>query len=72
MSKNYNENYSMPAITKILLRLRACVMCDKISLSLNPNRQENISFVREYRLDICRVKEILLAIAENEREAELH
>ncbi len=62
MTERYNEHYIQEEIDVILQKIKDCVNDNKYIISQNENREENIQFIREYRLDSSKQKEILLSI----------
>ena len=51
MTEQYNQNYTQEEIDVILQKIKDCVNDNKYTISQNENRQENIQFINEYRLD---------------------
>ena len=62
MTEQYNQNYTQEEIDVILQKIKDCVNDNRYTISQNENRQENIQFINEYRLDSSKQKHILLSI----------
>ncbi len=55
-------NFMPDDIKKYLEKFRRCVLEDRYTISLNPNRKENIDFIEDYKVNSKKEKEILLGI----------
>lgn len=62
MSEHYNRNYSKEEVEVILQKIKDCINANRYIISLNENRNENIQFINEYRLNTDKQKKILLSI----------
>lgn len=66
MAKTNNSSekkcYTESEIGAYLASFKALVMAGKYTISLNPNRQENLDFIRNYNIDTAKRKDILLAL----------
>lgn len=60
MNQYYNQNYTREQINDILKDIKDCIRSNRYSISMNINRQENINFIEEYRIDSRKQKDILL------------
>lgn len=78
-SKKYTD-FTPDDIKKYLDNLRKYVLGSKYIISRNENRQENIEFIEDYKIDTRKEKEILLSVqyddfcyaVGNEKEAFAH
>ena len=65
-SKNPNPqkfvNFSPDDIKHYLDMLRKCVLEGRYSIARNENRQENMNFIEDYKINSKREKEILLGL----------
>ena len=64
--EHYNQNYTKKEVEIILNNIKDCINNNRYIIAQNPNRKENIQFIREYRLDERRRKELLLSIEVND------
>ncbi|PKM79246.1 MAG: hypothetical protein CVU88_06780 [Firmicutes bacterium HGW-Firmicutes-13] len=55
-------NFTPDDIKKYLEKFRRCVLESRYTISLNPNRKENIDFIEDYKINSKKEKEILLGI----------
>ncbi len=55
-------NFTPDDIKKYLEKFRRCVLESRYTISLNQNRQENIDFIEDYKINSKKEKEILLGI----------
>ena len=55
-------NFSPDDIKTYLVKFRKCVLEGKYSISKNENRQENIDFIEEYKINTKKEREIFLGI----------
>jgi predicted DNA-binding protein YlxM (UPF0122 family) len=62
MSEHYNTDYSKEEVADVLQEIQECIRADRFTIALNENREENLSFVRDYNLRHIRRKQILLQI----------
>ena len=62
MNEFYNQDYTQEEIEVILEKIKECVRNDKFSIAQNENRQENVEFIEDYRLNASKQKEILISI----------
>lgn len=62
MAEHYNQNYTKEEVDIILQKIKDCVNNNAYTFSLNENRQENIQFINDFRLDTSKQKNILLGI----------
>ena len=62
MSEHYNQNYTREEVQVILNKIKDCINDNQYIISQNQNREENVQFINEYRLDEKKRKEILLSI----------
>ncbi len=58
----YKRDYTKSEIDAVLSRIKECVENDRFQVSMNENRQENISFINEYNLYHKKRKRLLLEI----------
>ena len=59
MNLYYNQSYSRNEIANMLTLVQECIKCGTYTISMNANRQENITFFNEYNLCSEKVEEIL-------------
>lgn len=79
VARKYTD-FTPEEIKKYLDILRKLILCDKYTISRNENRQENIDFIENYRIDSRKEKDILLSLqfddfcyaADNEKEGFEH
>lgn len=72
-----HTDFTPDDIKKYLNELRRAVLEGKYTISRNENRQENIDFIEQYKIDSKKEKEILLSLqhddfcyaVDNEKEA---
>lgn len=62
MKSHYNQRYTKEQIESILQVIQDCVRCNRFTIELNENRQENIDFINNYNITPARQKDILLKI----------
>ena len=62
MNPHYNQNYAEEQIESILQVIHDCVRCNRFSIELNKNRQENIDFINNYNISSTKQKDIILKI----------
>jgi len=62
MNPHYNQQYTREQIESILHIIQDCVRCNRFTIELNKNRQENIDFINNYNISSTRQKDILLKI----------
>ena len=55
-------NYTIDEIKYYLDKFRKCVLEGRYSISQNENRQENIDFIEDYKIDTKKEHEILLGL----------
>ena len=56
------EDFTSNDIKEYLSRLRDFVLSDHYIISYNENRQENVDFIEDYKIDSKKEKEILLSL----------
>ena len=65
-SKNQNPqkffNFTSDEIKDYLDKFRKCILEGRYSISQNENRQENIDFIEDYKIDTKKEHEILLGL----------
>ena len=65
-SKNQNPqkffNFTSDVIKDYLDKFRKCILEGRYSISQNENRQENIDFIEDYKIDTKKEHEILLGL----------
>ncbi|MCG8515594.1 MAG: hypothetical protein MI740_15750, partial [Halanaerobiales bacterium] len=57
-----HTDFTSKDIDEYLNKIRKCVRENKYSISLNENRNENMEFIEDYRIDTQKEKEILLSL----------
>lgn len=57
-----NFNFSPDEIKDYLEKFRKCILDKNYSISLNRNRQANIDFIEDYKIDTRKEHEILLGL----------
>lgn len=62
MNPHYNQNHTKEQIDTALDIIKRCVVNNRYTIALNPNRIENIEFISEYNIRSDKQKEILLQI----------
>ena len=62
MNPHYNQNHTKEQIDTSLDIIKRCVVNNRYTIALNPNRIENIEFISEYNIRSDKQKEILLQI----------
>lgn len=55
-------NFRPDVIKEYLYKFRKCVLDGRYSISQNENRQENIGFIEDYKIDTKKEHEILLGL----------
>ena len=55
-------NFTPDVIKEYLYKFRKCVLDGRYSISQNENRQENIGFIEDYKIDTKKEHEILLGL----------
>jgi len=54
--------FNVEEIKEYLVEFKKCILEGKYSISLNPNRQENIDFIEDYHINTKKEREILLGL----------